>query len=296
MMQMFTSINPLAIAMASGALFFVAIYFSFEQLYEKIWGNLKVISEKTYESYRDMFYIKKTEKGVIMEQVMISSFFAALCFFLMMGSPIFALIVAATIFFVAWKFPLMYLEKFVRPGRTKTFSNQMVDGLTLMGNAMKSGMNLSQAFKICVDEMDGPISQEFGLILDKNRIGQTVEDGLEDLARRLPSEDVVMFSTSVNILKETGGNMTETFATITTTIRERIKLQNKIDALTAQGMTSAIVVSCLPWALLGLLYAIDPVMMKPLVTTVPGWVILMMVLFLEAVGFIVIKKMVTIRV
>jgi tight adherence protein B len=217
-------------------------------------------------------------------------------FFLMSASPIFGLLVAVVVFFMAWKLPLLYLEKFVRPGRTKTFSNQMVDGLTLMGNAMKSGMNLSQAFKICVDEMDGPISQEFGLILDKNRIGQTVEEGLEDLSRRLPSEDVVMFSTSVNILKETGGNMTETFATITTTIRERIKLQNKIDALTAQGMTSAVVVSCLPWALLGLLYAIDPVMMRPLVTTVPGWVILFMVLILEAIGFVVIKKMVTIRV
>lgn len=144
--------------------------------------------------------------------------------------------------------------------------------------------------------MDGPIAQEFGLILDKNRIGQSIEQGLEELAKRLPSEDVVMFSTSVNILKETGGNMTETFATITTTIRERIKLQNKIDAMTAQGMTSAVVVSALPWGLLGILYLVDPELMRPMLVTIPGWVILMGVLFLEAIGFLAIKKIVTIRV
>jgi tight adherence protein B len=132
--------------------------------------------------------------------------------------------------------------------------------------------------------------------LDKNRIGQTLEMGLENLAKRLPSEDVVMFSTSVNILKETGGNMTETFSTITKTIRERIKLQHKIEALTAQGMTSAVVVSALPWGLAAVLYLIDPVMMKPLFTTIPGIVILLCVVFLEVFGFVVIKKLVTIRV
>ena len=291
-----SSINPLALSLVSGAFFFVAVYFSFEKLYDNVWAKLKISSKQTYDVYQDMFYIKKTERGVIIEQCTISGIFALFAFYMFSGSPIFALITGVVFFFATWKLPLIYLEKIVRPSRTKTFSNQMIDGLTLMGNAMKSGMNLSQAFKICVDEMEGPIAQEFGLILDKNRIGQSVEEGLEDLAGRLTSEDVVMFSTSVNILKETGGNMTETFATITKTIRERIKLQNKIDALTAQGMTSAVVVSALPWALLAILYLIDPIMMKPLLVTVPGWFILFAVLILEGIGFIVIKKMVTIRV
>ncbi len=296
MSQIVSTFNPLAVSMVSGFLFFLAIYFSFEKLYQNVWSKLKVTSKLTYDVYQDMFYIKKTEKGVIIQQCMISGGLAVLALYMFSGSPIFALVTAVLIFFGTWKLPLIYLEKVVRPSRTKTFSDQMIDGLTLMGNAMKSGMNLSQAFKICVDEMDGPLAQEFGLILDKNRIGQSIEEGLEDLAGRLPSEDVVMFSTSVNILKETGGNMTETFGTITKTIRERIKLQNKIDALTAQGMTSAVVVSALPWALLGILYLIDPNLMRPMLVTIPGWIILSMVLFLEGVGFFVIKKLVTIRV
>ncbi len=296
MTQIFGIVSPLAISILSGFLFFIAIYFSFERLYQNVWSKLKITSKQTYDVYQDMFYIKKTEKGVIIEQCCVSGGVLLMCLYMFSGSPIFGLIVGVGAFFLCWKLPLFYLEKIVRPRRTKIFSDQMIDGLTLMGNAMKSGMNLSQAFKICVDELEGPITQEFGLILDKNRIGQSVEEGLEDLAARLPSEDVVMFATSVNILKETGGNMTETFGTITKTIRERIKLQNKIDALTAQGMTSAMVVSALPWGLLGILYLIDPVLMTPMLVTIQGWVILMGVLFLEGIGFIVIKKMVTIRV
>jgi len=296
MIGIFSSLSPLALTLVSGILVGISVYLSFESLYAKVWGNLSVISQKTSAVYQDMFYLKMDLKRTIQRQIIVSSISALFAIILFKSMPILALVVGVLIFWYMWRAPLIYLEKVVRPGRTKRFSNQMIDGLTLMGNAMKSGMNLSQAFKICVDEMNGPISQEFGLILDKNRIGQSLELGLESLARRLPSEDVVMFSTSVNILKETGGNMTETFSTITKTIRERIKLQHKIEALTAQGMTSAVVVSCLPWALAAVLYLIDPVMMTPLFTTLPGVFILLCVAFLEIFGFLVIKKIVTIKV
>ncbi len=288
--------SPLAISVVSGCLIFVAMFFSFEQIYVRVWGRMSVISQKTSEVYQDMFYLKMDLKAVIRQQIIISVIGVILMVALFSALPIVAVFFCLGAIWFSWHLPLAYLEHFVRPRRIKQFSDQMIDGLTLMGNAMKSGMNLSQAFKICVDELSGPISQEFGMILDKNRIGQTLELGLENLAKRLPSEDIVMFSTSVNILKETGGNMTETFSTITKTIRERIKLQGKIEALTAQGMTSAVVVSILPWALACVLYFIDPIMMTPLFVHPAGWVILLCVLGLEVMGYVVIKKIVTIRV
>jgi tight adherence protein B len=288
--------SVLTLSIVSGALVFVAIYFSFEKLYANVWSRLLSVSEKTHLIYQDMFYSKMTLPRVIRLQWGLSLGSAIVMGYLLSANLIVGALIALGSAWMMWHSPLFYLEKMVRPRRIKQFSDQMIDGLTLMGNAMKSGMNLSQALKICVDEMNGPISQEFGVILDKNRIGQTIEQGLEVLARRLPSEDVVMFATSVNILKETGGNMTETFSTITKTIRERIKLQNKIEALTAQGMTSAVVVSILPWALAAVLYLVDPVMMTPLFVTKLGWFILFCVLGLEVMGFVVIKKIVTIRV
>lgn len=288
--------SPLLISVVCGVLVFVAVFFSFERLYKNVWGKMLVKSQKTSEVYQDMFYLKMDLKAVIRQQVIIVCIGAFFSVALFSRIPIMAILAAVVNAWILWSAPLFYLENFVRPRRIKQFSDQMIDGLTLMGNAMKSGMNLSQAFKICVDELSGPISQEFGMILDKNRIGQSIELGLENLAKRLPSEDIVMFSTSVNILKETGGNMTETFSTITKTIRERIKLQGKIEALTAQGMTSAVVVSILPWALAMVLYFIDPVMMTPLFIHPAGWAILLCVVGLEVMGYVVIKKIVTIRV
>ncbi|MEO5668711.1 MAG: type II secretion system F family protein [Bdellovibrionota bacterium] len=288
--------SVLAISIVVGACIFLAVFFSFDRIYANVWGKMSVISQKTSEVYLDMFYLKMDLKAVIRQQIIICVIGVILMFALFSALPIVALVAALGSVWFSWQLPLIYLEHFVRPRRIKQFSDQMIDGLTLMGNAMKSGMNLSQAFKICVDELSGPISQEFGMILDKNRIGQTIELGLETLSKRLPSEDIVMFSTSVNILKETGGNMTETFSTITKTIRERIKLQGKIEALTAQGMTSAVVVSILPWALACVLYLIDPVMMTPLFVHPAGWAILFCVLGLEVMGYVVIKKIVTIRV
>jgi len=100
----------------------------------------------------------------------------------------------------------------------------------------------------------------------------------------------------VNILRETGGNMAETFDTIVKTIRERSKLQNKINALTAQGRTAGIIVGCVPFGVAGMMYAIDPDLVRPLFTTLPGFVIIMIALTLVGSGLFIINKMVQIEV
>jgi Flp pilus assembly protein TadB len=273
----------------------VALYLSFDELAARIGARFKSITDQTLASYEDMHY-SRDRKRVLQEQFGVAGFLALLSIGVFYKHPGVAFAMAVVGFWKGWGAIYWYLEGSARPARIKTFAIQMVDGLTLMANAMKSGMNLSQALDICVKEMSGPISQEFKTILDKNRIGQSLELGLDNLARRLPCEDVQMFVTSVNILKETGGNMAETFQTITKVIRERLKLQNKIEAMTAQGMMSAYIVSCLPWCLATMLYFVDPEMMTPLFVTVPGWVVLAGVLTLEIIGFVIIKKIVTIRV
>ncbi len=283
------------ISLASGALFFIAVYLSFDRLYLAVWGRLKAVSEDTLIAYEDLFF-KRTLNQVIMTQVVVAGIVSLGIFYLFISVPLMSLGLAIAAFYFSWRLPRYYLNSMLRRRRVADFSVQMVDGLTLMGNALKSGMNLAQSLKIVVDEMQGPIAQEFRLILDNNRIGQTLEAGFDNLARRLPSEDVQMFVTSVNILKETGGNMAETFQTITTTIRERIKLNSKIEAMTAQGKSAAAIVSALPWGLGALLYAIDPVLMGPLFFHPAGWAILFVVLLLQITAFFLIKKITTIRV
>jgi len=277
-----------------GLLVFAAVYVNFEPLYLNVSQKFIVVHEETVQLYKDLFS-KKEAKQVLIEQSVVSSIFAILALFLFWPG-ILGLVFAVLAFFYAWRFPLLYLKKIYQPKRVAEFSNQMVDALTLMSNALRSGLNIPQALQAVVSEMKGPVQQEFGLVLSENQLGLTLEDALENLNQRMGSEDVQMFVTSVNILRETGGNIAETFDTITTTIRERLKLKSKIDAMTAQGKMSSYIVGSLPWVLGGVLYTLDPANMQKLFVTVPGWVILAGVLTLEIVGFVVITKIVDIKV
>ena len=134
--------------------------------------------------------------------------------------------------------------------RCSRLTDQMVDGMTIMSNGIKAGQSLTQSMERVVENISGPLSQEFSLVLNKVRLGMSVEDALNEFGERIPKQDVQMFVTAVNILKETGGNLAETFQTITTTVRERQKVEKKIQALTAQGNMQAVIISLVPLGLI----------------------------------------------
>jgi tight adherence protein B len=146
------------------------------------------------------------------------------------------------------------------------------------------------------ENITGPLAQEFSLVLNKVRLGMSVEEALNEFGERIPRQDVQMFVTAVNILKETGGNLAETFQTIVTTVRERQKVEKKIEALTAQGTMQAIIITLVPLLLLGIFLILDPNYVMPLFTKPLGWVCLALMLTLQVIGLFVMKKIVTIKV
>ncbi len=288
--------NVWLISILSALLFFFSLYLSFDYWFEKLWlGNMVKTTEEAVRVFEDVFQPKTIEQMRNL-QLSIAGGSSALILFLCWPEVAIGIPAALITFWYTWKLPLVYIKYWVRPRRITQFSHQMVDALTLMANGLKSGLNISQALQIVVDEMPAPIREEFGLVLNENKIGATLEKAFENMGARMPSEDVSMFVTSVNILRETGGNIAETFETITKTIRERIKLQNKISAMTAQGMTSAFIVGAMPWGIGIMLYGIDPDTMRPVFTRAAGIVILMIITALEVLGFYVIVKIVRIRV
>jgi len=287
--------NVWLITIVAGLLFFCGLYVSFDYWYQKIWLRLLEVRDETAK-LADEIFIFTTPESFLKIQLGIGSGMFVLFFALLWPHIGISIPFGIAMFFLGWRLPLYYLKHIAKPARVKKFTIQMLDALTLMANGLKSGLNLSKALQVVVDEMPNPIRQEFGLILSQNRIGLTLEQGFENLGKRIETEDVQMFVTSVNILRETGGNLSETFETIVTTIRERIKLQNKISAMTAQGMTSAVVVGLMPWGIAAMLYGVDPNTMRPLFTTPVGWGILLVVLLMEAVGILVILKIVRIKV
>lgn len=180
--------------------------------------------------------------------------------------------------------------------RCSRLTDQMIEGMTIMSNGIKAGQSLTQSMERVVENLSGPLPQEFSLVLNKIRLGMSVEEALNEFGERIPRQDVQMFVTAVNILKETGGNLAETFQTITTTVRERQKVEKKIQALTAQGTMQAVIISIVPFALLGMFLILDPSYVMPLFTKPLGWLALAIMLTLQIIGLVVMKKIVTIKV
>ncbi|MBP9682779.1 MAG: type II secretion system F family protein [Bacteriovorax sp.] len=212
-----------------------------------------------------------------------------------LGSWIIGSILGSILAFIGFKAPKIIVDYLVEK-RIKAYSLQMVDALQLLSNGIRAGLSVPQAIGMIVDEMPPPISQEFNVILQQNRIGMPLEECFENLTKRVPTEDNDMFVSSVNILRETGGNLAETFDTIVDVIRERVRLQQKVDTYTASGRFQGMTIGAMPYAL-GLIYYVqDPNSMTPLFTTVIGFIMLTLAVLFDLAGIYVIMKIVKIKI
>lgn len=264
----------------------------FEWVEQKTYGTRTYISEKLEFLFIEIPQDKLTIY-LLISSVGVGAFFFLL--FSLFGKWILGIIIGGIFSFIGFKAPRILVD-FLVEKRIKAYSHQMVDALQLLSNGIRAGLSVPQAIGMIVDEMPAPISQEFNIILQQNRIGVPLEECFENLAKRVPLEDNDMFVSSVNILRETGGNLAEVFDTIVDVIRERVRLQQKVDTYTAQGMFQGMTIGAMPY-LLGFIYFIqDPNSMKPLFTTPLGLVMLFIALAFDLAGIYVIMKIVKIKI
>ncbi len=235
------------------------------------------------------------QKKVTAVMLAISYGMGLLFFFMFWPNITIGLIFGAVVTVVGWQLPYI-IVKALYEKRCDAFTDQMVDALTIMANGIKSGSNAIQSMGRVVEIMGNPISAEFKQVITQNQFGQSFEEALLDLGQRIPRPDVQMFVTSINILKETGGNLAETFETIVSVVRERQKIEKKIQAMTAQGMMQGMIVSMIPFVLMAVFYVIDPKFIEPMFSTTMGLILLLVMVGLIVIGGIMIKKIVTIKV
>lgn len=188
------------------------------------------------------------------------------------------------------------LVKHYRGRRIARFNSQLVDALQAMSNAFKAGLTFPQAMEQVSREGAAPLSQEFGLFVKEVKFGVPLEEGLVNMARRVGSEDLELVVTSTNIARTLGGNMAEMFETISGTIRERFRLEGKIAALTAQGKLQGWVVAAMPLLLGGVLNAMRPDLMQPMMHHLFGAVLFLGIALMEVVGVLLIRRIVNINV
>jgi tight adherence protein B len=180
--------------------------------------------------------------------------------------------------------------------RLELFGEQLPDTLVAMASCLKSGLAFPQAVEFLVHNTQKPTSEEFALVTKEIQVGVSVDDALNNMLKRLPSEDLELLVTAVTISRQVGGNLVEVFDTMARTIRERSAMEGKIKALTAQGKMQTLVIGAMPLVMYFLLRLMQPEMMANLTQTAIGWILIVLIVIWEAIGLWVIQKIVTIEV
>jgi tight adherence protein B len=152
--------------------------------------------------------------------------------------------------------PQIYVAR-SKSNRRKRFNNQLGDMLNLMVNGLRAGYSTMQAMEAVSKELPVPISDEFRRVVQEMQLGISMEEALDHLVRRITSDDLDLVITAINVQREVGGNLAEILDVISYTIRERVRIQGEIAALTAQGRATAWVISALPIVLVALLFLIN---------------------------------------
>jgi len=182
----------------------------------------------------------------------------------------------------------------LRKKRLAKFEEQLPDAFVMLSSSLQSGASLNMALETVTAQSPTPLSQEFGLLVKRMRLGVTLEDGLLELEQRLPMQSFVMASSAIRISREVGGNLVETINTMAKTLRRKKMMEGKIDSLTAQGKAQGTFMALLPVILAVLLSFIEPEAMRKLYTTTEGLVILAIMVSMQVLGYVFIRKVTSI--
>lgn len=215
-----------------------------------------------------------------------------------LANPIFLLIGG----FIGFLLPRFWLAQ-RRNGRLGAFNKQLPDTIMLIANALRAGSSFLQAIELVVRESRPPISTEFGRVIREVNLGLPFEQALENMVRRVKSDDLELMATAISIQHTVGGNLAEILDSIAFTIRERVRIKGEIRTLTAQQRLSGYVVGFLPIALAGFLFVAAPNFMSPMfddrasIAGLPaGVIVLAFGGFMMFIGFMFIRKIVDIEV
>ncbi|MEO8376908.1 MAG: type II secretion system F family protein [Candidatus Sumerlaeota bacterium] len=179
--------------------------------------------------------------------------------------------------------------------RLYKFRLQMIDGLQILSNSVKANLSFVDAIKLMVNESQDPLAGEFRLVVQEVSLGLSLERALENLTKRIPVQDLHLFVASVNTIFSMGEGIIEVCEKTVLMVQERFRVERRIETLTAEGKTQSLILTSAPFALMIILFFIDPNLPAQLFTTTAGFIILTMVIVLDAIGYYVINKIVDIK-
>ncbi|MCE5197654.1 MAG: type II secretion system F family protein [Armatimonadota bacterium] len=205
-------------------------------------------------------------------------------------------VVAKTVFaevlgiFIGCVGPFVYV-KGLEAQRVTAFSRQIPDALSLISSAVRSGFSFQRAMQMVSEELPNPLAEEFRRVIDELNVGVSVEAALTRLANRISSYDLQLVVTAIIIQQQIGGNLAEIIDNIAETIRERVRVEGEMAALTAEGKISGVVLVLLPIVLAALISIVNPGYLAPLIADPVGRIIISAAVILQIFGALIIKAM-----
>ena len=178
----------------------------------------------------------------------------AVLVFLRSGAPMLALGVGAV---VGGGLPHMVVNYFIKK-RTGDFNAKFPDAIELLVRGLRSGLPVTETLNVVAQEVPGPVGLEFKGVVERIRIGRTMEDGLQDAADRLNIPEFNFFCITLAIQRETGGNLAETLSNLAEVLRKRAQMKLKIRAMSSESKASAYIVGSLPFMVFGMIWWINP--------------------------------------
>jgi tight adherence protein B len=261
------------------------------------WIAARQFANRYRDTVLDSTSVKLSEMFIFMDTAMLSRIsVVATVFIPLLLMAITRNLLLAVLGAAACLFGPGLVHKRLKAKRRKQLIRQLPDTLDSLVGALRSGMSLQQSLGMMAEQLPKPSNQEFGLVVRKLRMGVAMDDVLEELELRIESQEYTMFTTSMRIAREVGGNLTESLERLADTMRRKLTMEDKIIALTSQGKIQGIIVGLLPLFLMWVLSVMEPEAMAPLFNTWLGYGVLAVIFALEFVGFILIRKIVRIDV
>ena len=191
--------------------------------------------------------------------------------------------------------PRLFL-RIVAARRQKHFTKHFADAIDLIVRGIKSGLPVNECFTVVAREFDPPLGEEFRLLVEGQNLGMTLDELLARGLQRLPTPEYRFFAIVTQIQKQTGGNLADTLSNLSTVLRDRKKLRDKVQALSSEAKSSAIIIGSLPFFVSGFLSVINPEYLMLLFTTSAGNWILYIDAFWLFCGIMVMRQMINFKV
>lgn len=142
--------------------------------------------------------------------------------------------------------------------RAKKFVAKFPDALELLVRGLRSGLPITETISVVAHELPGPVGEEFKLVMDRMKVGRTMDEALQETSNRLDMAEFSFFCITLAIQRETGGNLAETLANLADVLRKRAQMKLKISAMSSESKASAYIVGSLPFIVFALIYSINP--------------------------------------